>query len=576
MKNHFQYPTGNTLFPSWKNIHRAAVRWKMLLAVGLTIVAGATGMAMRLGGGEKKMDSPLPTFTVVKGDLIIDALEPGNIDATESQLIRSEVEGKTTIISIIPEGSKITENDVATSRLLVELDSSRLMEKDATQQIAVQSAKAALQEAKSLYNIQINENESAIKLGELAIKFAQMDIERYLGPKVAQNFIDGKTSLTQLLADRDLAGEALQKRWQMESDINLAKEDYTKARSRLEWTDKLTSSGYLTRDDLLADQLAEKRAKAAEEKAKLALDLFLKYEFMKQAEQYRSDLDKAINEQMRTKEKNASKLAQAEAKLKTNEVMFTSQSDLLEKIQRLIRKCKIIATKPGLVIYAGDPHRGDEIQEGKDVYERQEIIRIPNTASLQATTRVHESVIARVHPGQKAFVTVDAIPDRIFHGSVTRVSVFPDSSNRWMNPNLKVYTTDVDIEDETPALKPGMTAQVQIIIEERKDVVIVPLHAINARNEKKICSVVTANGYEDREVETGEYNDKFIEIKTGLQPGETVLLRKSGGMEREGTASDSAKSKDNSKAKDGGNPPEKMPASGPDKSSKDKSKQAHP
>ncbi|MBW7938508.1 MAG: hypothetical protein H3C63_06785, partial [Candidatus Omnitrophica bacterium] len=71
-------------------------------------------------------DVTVATAPVTRGDLIVDVLEASSIDAAESQIIRSKVEGKATLIFIIPEGSTITHEDVENKKVLVQMDSADL------------------------------------------------------------------------------------------------------------------------------------------------------------------------------------------------------------------------------------------------------------------------------------------------------------------------------------------------------------------------------------------------------------------------------------------------------------------
>jgi multidrug efflux pump subunit AcrA (membrane-fusion protein) len=139
-------------------------------------------------------------------------------------------------------------------------------------------------------------------------------------------------------------------------------------------------------------------------------------------------------------------------------------------------------------------------------------------------TTVHESIIARIREGQKALIAIDSLPDKTFKGEVIKVAVLPDAQNRMFNPNLKVYETNVSISGTHRELKPGMSARVTIIIRELKDVLMIPLQAVSTRSDDRICLVKTSFGTETRTIETGEYNDKFIEVKSGLEEGEKVVL----------------------------------------------------
>ncbi|MFC1634162.1 hypothetical protein ACFL5Z_04920, partial [Planctomycetota bacterium] len=83
-----------------------------------------------------------------------------DIKAVKSETIKSEVEGRTSIVSIVPEGTYITPEDVNNGKVLVELDSSELKDELPQRQIELASAEASHTEAKEAHDIQIKQNES--------------------------------------------------------------------------------------------------------------------------------------------------------------------------------------------------------------------------------------------------------------------------------------------------------------------------------------------------------------------------------------------------------------------------------
>ena len=121
---------------------------------------------------------------------------------------------------------------------------------------------------------------------------------------------------------------------------------------------------------------------------------------------------------------------------------------------------------------------------------------------------------------------MDAFPDTTLNGEVTKVGVLPDSQNRWMNPDLKVYLTTLAIEGTYDWIKPGMSAKVEIIVDRLADTVYLPIQAVVPQDGKQFCYVLRGKNPDARQVEIGQYNDTFIEIKQGLKEGETVLLRR--------------------------------------------------
>jgi HlyD family secretion protein len=187
--------------------------------------------------------------------------------------------------------------------------------------------------------------------------------------------------------------------------------------------------------------------------------------------------------------------------------------------------------RSGLLVYGGgrdDMYYGggnEAIREGATVRERQSIFTIPDMSKMCVNVKIHESYIKKVRKGQKARITLDAFPDKILSGEVTKVGVLPDSQNRWMNPDMKVYLTTIAIEGTHEWLKPGMTAKVEILANHLDSVLYVPIQAVVPTDGQQFCYLANGRKPEQRRVEIGEFNDEFIEIKSGLKEGERVLLR---------------------------------------------------
>ena len=139
-------------------------------------------------------------------------------------------------------------------------------------------------------------------------------------------------------------------------------------------------------------------------------------------------------------------------------------------------------------------------------------------------TKVHETSVDKVQAGLPARITVEAFPDKVFTGEVTKVSPLPDAQRGFLNPDLKVYNTDVSISELEQSLRPGMSAKVEIIIDQFENILYVPVQAIVNREGTKYCFVQTSNDLEERKVKAGAFNENFIVIYEGLKEGEKVSL----------------------------------------------------
>jgi hypothetical protein len=153
-----------------------------------------------------------------------------------------------------------------------------------------------------------------------------------------------------------------------------------------------------------------------------------------------------------------------------------------------------------------------------------------------AEISVHESSVDKVRPGQSARITVDSLPDTTFTGKVLKVAPLPDAQRGFLSPDIKVYTTQVSIEGLHESLRPGKSAKVEILVEQLQDVAIVPVLAVANREGKKLCYVVTPQGAQPREVQTGAFNNTFVQITDGLAAGDQVLLNVPRVVEQRATA----------------------------------------
>ncbi len=515
--------------------------WVILIFAAAALTVWVLWGSMRKGG-LASTSNILSTFPVHRNDLTITVTEGGSTKASQTIDIKSEVYGEATIISLIPEGTYITQEDVNNGKLLVELESSGLKDRLKEEEKGLASDEARLIEEQENYHIQLNQNESDITAAKLAVKFALMDLQKYLGETVAQKVVE-KASLdpnsnfdiAYLLANNDpndpnsLSGGSSQQLKQLKDAILLAEGQFEKANDVLEGTQKLHDVNYVSELELKGAKLDVERYRIQKESAVEALKLYKLYDFPKEAEKFLSDYQESERELVRTRARTRSRMAQAQARLSNAEEDVVESKLDVQRRSEQVAACIIRAPAPGLVVYgtSGEPWRDRQrgpVQEGGKVYQRQTIITLPNTAEMIVEIRVHEASVDKVRPGQRATIIVDAFPDKTFQGEVLKVAPLPDSQQGYLNPDVKVYTTKVSIEGSHDSVRPGMSAKVEILVDQLDDVLIVPVQSVAIREGKKLCYVMASDTPQPRVVSTGAFNDIFVEIISGLEEGEQVLL----------------------------------------------------
>lgn len=517
---------------------KSTVKWiVIILVLAVAVIAGAQAAFKLVNSSAGSQTEAINTYVAKKDDLIVTVTESGSLKAQNTIELKSEVEGRATIVSIVPAGTYITKEDVENGRILVELDSSRLEEDLATRQVDIAGSEASYADANEGYNIQLKQNESDITAAELAVKFALMDLKKQLGGDLAERFISniaGQSvadyNIAALLDDPKLGGAASQKLGELDDQIKYNESQVAQAELKLEGTQKLYDANYVADLELIGDKLSMQRLQIQQAQGSIAMELFRLYDFPKETEKLLSDYYEAIRELERTEARARSTKAQAWAKLQSAEASLKLRKDRLEKLKQQVKACVMRAPAPGMVIYGsggGDMYRRmrrGPIDEGEEVYEGQTIISLPDTAEMVVVVGVHESSIIRVNPGQRAEIVVDAFLDKKFTGQVIKVAQLPDEQRGWLSPDLKIYNIEVAIEGSYDFLKPGMSARVEVLVEHLRDTLLVPVQAVVNRADSKVCYLFTPQGPQLKEVQAGAFNDAFIQITAGLNSGDQVML----------------------------------------------------
>jgi HlyD family secretion protein len=467
----------------------------------IILLLGASIIWLTAFRGSKAADRDMPTFTVKQGPLTISVVESGTIKARDQHIIKNEVEGRTSIITLIPEGTRVKEGD-----LLVELDASSLQDAKINQEISVQNTEAAYINAQENLAIISSQAASDVNQAELNLEFARQDLKKYEEGQYPKDVNEANKRIT------------------------LAKEELERSEQTLEWSNKLYEEKYLSETERAADEITVKRRRLEYDLAVADLKLLQDFTYPRQIRQFQSDMQQAVSALDRAKRKADADKRQAEADLKAKEAEYTRQQAKLMKIEDQIKKTTILAPCDGLVVYATSTKSGlasmlkEPLAEGQQVFERQELIYLPTDASTMAEVSIHETSLAKVRIGQPAIVTVETLPGRKFLGTVAIVAPLPDSAGIFLNPDLKVFKTQINLDTADPALRPGTTCRAEIIVEKYDDAIYVPVHAVTRVAGDTIVYLSKGDSVVPRKVEIGLDNNRMIRIISGLKEEEVVLL----------------------------------------------------
>lgn len=291
-----------------------------------------------------------------------------------------------------------------------------------------------------------------------------------------------------------------------ESSVTAATERLQASRNTLAYGERMFRKGYIAPQQLEAQKSAVERAELDLGTAEIALDVLKRFTKPKMITELESVRDAA-----------GARLASETAALELEQVK-------LDRLNAQLSKCVVKAPKDGLVIYANERNRDreSEVKAGAIVSEGKTILRLPNLSKMQADVEVHESKVDRIRPGMPAKIRVQG---RAFTGEVTDVANRPQSN--WLSSSKK-YVVAVRIDGNTEDLRPGFTAEVEIIVADLRDVIAVPVAAVIEQQGEYVSAVRQGDRVERRLVTLGQSNDKLVEILTGLTEGETLVLNPRG------------------------------------------------
>ena len=202
-----------------------AVGLAALLALGGIAVVSVPGLSKPIRGLFKSADLDIIPFEVKPATLPITVNEKGALESSKNQDVQCQVEGSTTIITIVPEGTRVKKGD-----LVCELDSAALKDQLTNQKIATQGAEASYQNARLTREV-----------AEIAVKEYEEGI--YLQDKAT-----------------------------IQGEIKLAESDLARAADRVDWATRMYEKGYVSKAQKVSEELNFQKAKFTLEQSQSKLE----------------------------------------------------------------------------------------------------------------------------------------------------------------------------------------------------------------------------------------------------------------------------------------------------------------
>ncbi len=228
-------------------------------------------------------------------------------------------------------------------------------------------------------------------------------------------------------------------------------------------------------------------------------------------------------------------IALSKARVEEARAALQQARDSLAEIDTHLRDATILAPCNGVVI-SRRVREGELMTSVSEYSAGAPIVVIGDLATMLVKVDLNEVDISKVHLGQQVKITADALAGRTFRGRVTRLapaSVPADAQQGGGNPGIVKFAVEITVTGNAKDLKPGMTANVEIVCDRAVGTLWVPNDALFQKKGAWYVSIYSGikNGKpqtKDRQVVKGLANDARTELRSGVKQGETVELGKSG------------------------------------------------
>lgn len=215
---------------------------------------------------------------------------------------------------------------------------------------------------------------------------------------------------------------------------------------------------------------------------------------------------------------SAAQLKQAQAQIVSLRAQLKEAQSTLDGNTANLSYARIYAPMAGTVVSV-------TALEGQTLNANQTaptILRIADLDTMTVTAQVAEADIGRITVDLPAWFTTLGQPDRRWQGTVRQIQPTPDIVNE-----VVLYKVLIDVDNRDGALLPDMTAQVFFTVSQARDVVTLPVAAVQSPPQSGGQSFVRVPGPQgpvQRPVQTGLRDREHVEIVSGLAAGDTVLL----------------------------------------------------
>jgi multidrug resistance efflux pump len=246
-------------------------------------------------------------------------------------------------------------------------------------------------------------------------------------------------------------------------------------------------------------------------------------------------IQKALIEKQKTEKKltatrmiGETEIRQAKARIMQEKARAQSMADQVSAMTIIAQHDGIVMRTESPTFYimssAGMGKMGGPIKEGSVLFLGTPVLQFPDLTKMQVSAEVTEADFRVIEKGQKVNITVDAAKKLLTTGSINRKSLIGRTAQRYSDVKVKFYEVIIDIDSCHSEMKPGLSADCEILLKEAKDTIFVPTLAIFDRDSVKVVYVREGDNFIPVEVVTGLSGSSHTIISDGLKGDEIIAL----------------------------------------------------
>ena len=437
---------------------------------------------------------------VEEGPFRVTIVEQGTLQAVRSVTYASSIQSnQAKIVAIAPEGRMVQQGD-----LLILFDAAPFEEEIRKSQAQLQQAEADLEKARQDKKLQAIQNAEELAAARQKVERSELELK---------DVAEGKGKVQEEEAQAAVAN---------------AERELLKAQGAFEDLRPLLAEGFITKQELDRAEQAVAHAREELALAKRRRDALLGFGRPLELSQARTEAQ-ITKESLRQLESAAAyRMEQKKAAITAAESRIQEASSKLALARQQLARTEVRADVPGIVVYRqvffGSEQRKPQV--GDQVWANQPLLILPDISRMQVETRVRETDIHKIERNQSVVIRVPAYPDLRLTGEVSLVGTLAQEEKE--RRGAKFFQVTILVKESEPRLRPGMSATVEIQVEERARAVYVPLEAVFDRDGRSICYALDRGRLHPREVVLGPSNQDFVVVEKGLRKGERVALREPG------------------------------------------------